>query len=396
MKTSLADWTADGDDDVNGFYGGEKRQRGGRKKRKKNKEETVISQNWDDIYDPSRPNSYEEYKNSEEKIAEIREWKDRLYAHRMTRRRSSDSESEGGRFSQMNSREIFSGAQAVMLISRAERFAPPGMSFAPPTSLQKTPPPPLTPPPPVDLSDDHTGDDAYARRMRLSQMAGQVERPQSPVQQPFPPPPPPPPPPTSSEMHPALPPPPPPQSSGKTPQASISRAPVRYNLPPAPSELPNSEAELASTLEVEEAAEPEEPSDAPRSLRPGQKGFAERLMSKYGWTKGSGLGANSSGIVNPLRVQVEKQKKKPDSEGGGFVGPGGMGKIIGGKKKGGTGDGSEEGKFGAMSEVIVLKGMIDGMDLDEELASGDLMQEIGEECGEKVNTQSKPTFNIPC
>ena len=117
-------------------------------------------------------------------------------------------------------------------------------------------------------------------------------------------------------------------------------------------------------------------------------------MSKYGWTKGSGLGANSSGIVNPLRVQVEKQKKKPDSEGGGFVGPGGMGKIIGGKKKGGTGDGSEEGKFGAMSEVIVLKGMIDGMDVDEELASGDLMQEIGEECGEKVNTQSSPTFNI--
>ena len=109
-------------------------------------------------------------------------------------------------------------------------------------------------------------------------------------------------------------------------------------------------------------------------------------MSKYGWTKGSGLGANSSGIINPLRVQVEKQKKKPDSEGGGFVGPSGMGKIVGGKKKGGKGEGSEEGKFGAMSEVIVLKGMIDGMDLDEELASGNLMQEIGEECGEKVSS----------
>lgn len=105
VKTSLADWTADNDDDVNGFYGAEKRQRGGRKKRKKNKEDTHIPQNWDDIYDPSRPNSYEEYKNSDEKIAEIREWKDRLYAHRMTRRRSSDSESEGERFRpQMNSK----------------------------------------------------------------------------------------------------------------------------------------------------------------------------------------------------------------------------------------------------------------------------------------------------
>jgi len=94
-KTSIADWTGDGDDDdVNGFYGGEKRQRGGRKKRKRNKEESHVVQNWDDIYDPSRPNSYEEYKNSDEKIREVREWKDRLYAHRMARQKSSYSDSE--------------------------------------------------------------------------------------------------------------------------------------------------------------------------------------------------------------------------------------------------------------------------------------------------------------
>jgi splicing factor 45 len=116
-------------------------------------------------------------------------------------------------------------------------------------------------------------------------------------------------------------------------------------------------------------------------------------MSKYGWTKGSGLGASGSGIVNPLRVQVEKQKKKPDAEGGGFVGPGGRGKIIGGKKKKGAdgGEESEGGKFGAMSEVVVLQGMVDGMDLDAELecaGDGGLMQEIGEECGEKVRSLS--------
>jgi hypothetical protein len=96
-KTTLAAWTADGEDnDVNGFYGGEKRQRGGRKKRKKTKEESHVPQNWDDIYDPSRPNNYEEYKNSDEKIIEIREWKDRLYAHRMANRRGSDSDSSDG------------------------------------------------------------------------------------------------------------------------------------------------------------------------------------------------------------------------------------------------------------------------------------------------------------
>lgn len=112
-------------------------------------------------------------------------------------------------------------------------------------------------------------------------------------------------------------------------------------------------------------------------------------MSKYGWSKGSGLGASGSGIVNPLRVQVEKQKKKPDSEGGGFVGPGGRGKIIGGKKKGGPDAEAEDGKFGVMSEVVVLRGMVDGMDLDVEMegaGDGGLIQEIGEECGDKVST----------
>lgn len=128
----------------------------------------------------------------------------------------------------------------------------------------------------------------------------------------------------------------------------------------------------------------DEPEDeGQRSLRPGQKGFAERLMAKYGWTKGSGLGATGSGIVKPLQVKVEKQKKRPDSEGGGFATPAGRGKIIGGARKN-----EEEGKFGPMSEVIILKGMLDGMDLDAELAGdgegGGLMQEIGEECSEKV------------
>jgi hypothetical protein len=119
-----------------------------------------------------------------------------------------------------------------------------------------------------------------------------------------------------------------------------------------------------------------------RSLRPGQKGFAERLLSKYGWTKGSGLGADGSGIAKPLQVKVEKRKKRPDSEGGGFVTPSGRGTIIGGKRKGGD----DPGKFGVMSEVIVLRGMLDGMDLDTELSGegGGLMQEIGEECSEKV------------
>ena len=259
------------------------------------------------------------------------------------------------------------------------------MSFAPPASLNVG----------STVPDDATGEDAYTRRMRLS--AASVPNQSVPELPAIPPPaaplshhfsPPPPPPPMAEPLYrPNIPPPPPPPARSQ-PAPTISRAPVRYNLPPPPSEIPKSEAELENALKEDEAAvEEDTASDAPRSLRPGQRGFAERLMSKYGWTKGSGLGASGSGIVNPLRVQVEKQKKKPDSEGGGFVGPGGRGKIIGGKKKGGVDAESELGKFGAMSEVVVLRGMVDGMDLDAEMeGSGDggIMQEIGEECGEKV------------
>lgn len=94
VKSTLADWAGTEEDDVNGFYAGPKRQRGGRKKRKKNREAQEFVQNWDDIYDPSRPNIYEEYKHSDEQISEVREWKDRLYAHRMARSPSRDSYSD--------------------------------------------------------------------------------------------------------------------------------------------------------------------------------------------------------------------------------------------------------------------------------------------------------------
>ena len=269
----------------------------------------------------------------------------------------------------------------------AERYAPTGFSFAPPPFDAREKP--LENPQTVNVPDESTGEDVYASRMRLSQSTNHHEsshqtpdRYQDDVQRSTPPPPLPL---ATSESHPAQPP--PPTLTNVIAATSITRAPVRYNLPAAPSDIPTSEAGLADALQMEHTTEEAGAETAPRSLRPGQKGFAERLMSKYGWSKGSGLGASGSGIVNPLRVQVEKQKKKPDSEGGGFVGPGGRGKIIGGKKRGGAGPETEEGRFGAMSEVVILRGMVDGMDLDAELENsgdGGLMQEIGEECGEKV------------
>lgn len=204
----------------------------------------------------------------------------------------------------------------------------------------------------------------------------------------------------SQDQHPEnqIPPPPPPSrplDSFQPSSATISRAPVRYTLPPAPADIPASEAELEEVFAREEPADGEgdatgeDAEDAPRSLRPGQKGFAERLLSKYGWTKGSGLGATGTGIAKPLQVKVEKRKKRPDAEGGGFVTPAGRGTIIGGKRKGED----DTGLFGPMSEVIILRGMLDGMDLQSELESGELMQEIGEECSDKVCFLCSPVGN---
>lgn len=168
------------------------------------------------------------------------------------------------------------------------------------------------------------------------------------------------------------------------PPSIISKGPVLYDHSFAP--LPRPEAQSEEVPPEDEGTD-----ENARSLRPGQKGFAKRLMSKYGWTKGTGLGASGSGIVDPLRVQLEKQKKKPDSEGGGFIRSGGTGKIIGGKKLGQSSTGAETGKFGPASEVVVLCGLADGMDMDDDhkgAGEGGLTQQIGDECSEKVCASS--------
>ena len=96
-KTTLAAWAAADDDDWR--YGAadkaEKRQRGGRKKKKKKTDHTQLETDWDELYDPSKPTNVEEYLRSDERIAEVREWKDLLYRHRRKKGSSVDSDDEG-------------------------------------------------------------------------------------------------------------------------------------------------------------------------------------------------------------------------------------------------------------------------------------------------------------
>lgn len=277
---------------------------------------------------------------------------------------------------------------ATTLLTRlvpTDQFAPPGdYSFAPPPMSPSRASPAAAAPVP----DDATGDDAYARRLALSGMGA-----------------PPPPPPEASSAPP--PPPSPPQDA-----ATISRGPVRYEAPPQPPTSQQRDDDnddddmdvdnidlpptgLGAAKNNNTADEPMSDADAAgdtsRSSRPGQKGFAQRLMSKYGWTAGSGLGADSSGIINPLQVKVEKRRKRPDAEGGGYADPANRAKIIGGKtaardptasSSAAEGD-SGTGRFGAMSEVIVLQNMLENMPSLQEEVEGGLGQEIGEECGDK-------------
>lgn len=95
-KNTLANWTTDAEDrETAEAYPAEKRQRGGRKNRKKNRDGSSVPQNWEDIYDPSRPNNYEEYKNSHERNSGVSDWKVRLYEHRARRRRNAGAELVG-------------------------------------------------------------------------------------------------------------------------------------------------------------------------------------------------------------------------------------------------------------------------------------------------------------
>ncbi|KAF2142301.1 uncharacterized protein K452DRAFT_16947 [Aplosporella prunicola CBS 121167] len=373
-KKTIQDFLGD-DDDYD--FGLPKAQRGGRKNRKKrkNKEVEVGEPDWDEIYDPTRPNDYNLYLGSTEQLRAESDFTNLLhYRHDVAR-----------------------GIRPVS--SDDEDRAPPRAlkkQFAPPSSYNFAPPAEFTTPSdtaatstPAEVPSDNTGEDAFARRMRMSGMA--EAPPEMGQDEPVPTPP-------SAEAQPT-----PPDTATTASRApapydyragagSIARAPVRYSFPSAPADMPSTEAELQSLVDESAAAassaeEPQQQGEQPRSNRPGQAGFAERMLSKWGWSKGKGLGAKETGIITPLSVQAEKRKKRPDAEGGGWATPGGKGKIVGGKKaqkaEGEEGDDAAASPFGAMSNVVELKGMVEGLDLAREMAEGQLVGEIGDECAEK-------------
>ena len=167
------------------------------------------------------------------------------------------------------------------------------------------PPPPLAPST-SNLSADATGDDAYARRMAMSDAVHGV----------------PPPPPSAfnkdDEMEEYEP---PPAAPSPTSVAGVtSRGPVHHDMPPPPppSFLPkpsNFDSDMHTLHDTQTQAEetivppvapsrlpvgdeqPAEGVSTPSSKRPGQKDFGKRMLAKWGWQKGSGLGAQGEALT---------------------------------------------------------------------------------------------------
>lgn len=384
------------DEDAAAAYVASKQQQrgGGRstRKRKREQEKHAKAQeeaeltNWKGIYDPSKPNHYQLYKGSDEFYDMVDEWKDFLHSRAQATGRKRRTRDDAAR-------------QAAS--ARNPAFAPPsGMSFAPPAMYDEDakpmedddeayePPPPAAAPP-----DDATGDDAYARRTALSSGA-------------MPPPPPPPPPPAveeDEEMEDYEPPspfrsPPRPEQAPASVPGSVSREPVRYQVPPPPPDAPGvisrepvryeaTSQPVADDVPIEEPPPMDQSFPHPSSKRPGQKDFAKRMLAKMGWQEGSGLGAQGTGIATPLSVQLDKRLKRSNQQGGGFMGPSGKGRIVGGKmsKEGKAAEQAakeETERVGELSEIVALDHMLDGQNLDDLLSEMDFYQQLGDECGQ--------------
>ncbi|KAF8902088.1 hypothetical protein CPB84DRAFT_896080 [Gymnopilus junonius] len=386
------------DEDINGFKNTQKKK-AGKGKGKKNKNAPVIP-TWDpmELYDPLRPNDYNEYKvwkskeriERRERIAEER----RMELRKRSRRSASYSDSEAtgsddderprktGRYdtfdhwSRGRSESNYDDARDVpaqntppVAIDRSltgdeafqRRLA---MSMKPrsPSPMPPTLKPEGSPAP--SLPRVETGEEAYLRRLAMSTMGHSplaarplpVERMRSPS-------------PPDLAYNPFAPPssvPPPPS----VPHAAIPSA-LEDKVKAAAAIAAKLSALGASTVPSTSSAPPREPSPPAEESRPDPHGFAARLMAKWGHKEGQGLGADASGIVNALEVeQVQTKSKGRQSASQGSK----MGRIINNNEDAKTREDRE--RFGEPSRVVVLTNMVGPEDVEDE----DLREEIGDEC----------------
>ncbi|CAK5264258.1 unnamed protein product [Mycena citricolor] len=357
------------DEDVNGYKSAYSKRKGGqgpggKGKGKKNKNIPSISA-WDptEPYDLLRPNDYNEYKvwkqkdriDRRERLAEERRREDRKRGRSDSPLYSEDEHSDEDKRPRKSGRydsEDRGVHDPVLPVS----VAPPPADLTgddayqrrvalsqklPPTIEQEMPAPKVT----------ETGDEAYLKRIAMSSQPppAPVARPASPpalAYNPFAPPSAPPPPPG-----------PPPSLTTALDARVKAAAAIAARL-----------GALSGQNEADEAV-----AQAAPAKKPDPHGYAARLMAKWGHKEGQGLGADGSGIVNALTVeqvsQTKSNKAGPSGKGMGSK----MGKIINNNEDLKAREDRE--RFGEPSKVVVLTNMVGINDIDE-----DLNEEIGDEC----------------
>ncbi|KAF1834970.1 hypothetical protein BDW02DRAFT_568505 [Decorospora gaudefroyi] len=233
--------------------------------------------------------------------------------------------------------------------SKAPTFAA-KPSFAPPASYDNSP----AAPPSVE-----SGEDAYARRMRLSQQEPNTVPPPPPHEPPCasPPPPPPPPPPTTSAPAPST----VSKPFDRYAHATISAPPVRFERP----DVRMGDADNAPEYQ-------ERPAKRAKTTK------AEAMMAKMGYKKGEGLGKNSDGVVSHLEVKMRKapQGGSAFDDEGGKVKSQQVWDVRGGMRA----QKDEPGKFGEESSVVVTWGCVDGVDWEANANRNDggIRQDMGD------------------
>ncbi|KAG1195768.1 hypothetical protein G6F35_013122 [Rhizopus arrhizus] len=133
-------------DDVNGFRAVQKSKKKGKKKNATNNQPQPIVFNMLEDYDPHRPNDYEQYK---EERRELRE--------KQKRQRDWEKKQAYGRHSKSRSR------------SRSRSPSPEVTRYQDLRSHNKSSSPPPAIPAPASINLNETAEDAYQRRLRLSQ-----------------------------------------------------------------------------------------------------------------------------------------------------------------------------------------------------------------------------------
>ena len=222
---------------------------------------------------------------------------------------------------------------------------------------------------PLSFSKEETGDDAYQRRAAISS----TSLPEPPSE------------PSSSLPY--------------NPFAPISVPPPPPGPPPSIEDEVARKREAAAAIAAKFGAlaavqSPEELTPAPQNSvqryvlvsvmescssirRADPSTFAERMMAKWGYQEGQGLGADGQGIVNALKVeQIHEGKGKGKKEGKGVAVGSKMGRIINDNED--TQAREDRIRFGEPSRVVVLTNMVGPEDADD----ADLREEIG-------------TFNMP-